>query len=637
MHRKPGALKKVGPSVPALLALAVSQCWAQAVPEGVSLPAEVSRSSQGIQLTEPQPVTATAAPPPSNELPPAASSALPVEAGANSQVLQAWQQQTGQAAWVNDQGQVEFHGAVTVDAYSNGSNIPSGNRALSPLPHGTFGRATFQGDVRSTTEEGDVTYLQGVLTNGNDRTVMPRYDTQVNSFQAGRAGPGYQIAVGDVVAGFSGLSSNLGLRGLLAARQTGSLTFTGFAGTVTETWESLLNVRPLDGFAARTRYSRDVYGGKAELQYDEALSGFVTLQGWRDRTSSALLPVGSTALGGTSISVGGKYLAQRGQLAVETAHSSQQDVSLGGVGAGAVPGAGFAGTTSAGSGNAFIADASYRWDTVGVRAGFHNLSTGYASLAQTVAPGVREWYAGGDWMISPELTWSSDLRHALSRMAATAFFPAASNELDSLANRLSYNIASLPGLMLSLSDTRNTGKDGFGNKTTNDQTMYSAAYAVGQWNAQAGAGTGRSRSPVAPQADSDSRQWQFGLGRFFSDSETVEGVPRWTLSTQLFATGQDQRMLAASTEVSSRVIGVNFSLQSQHHGTVSAGWQRFSTTQPLAGQPTLVTQSLTLDWAYQLSRQFSLKAYARLNYRNHGDLLFQADERIVGLQGAYQW
>jgi hypothetical protein len=635
VHRKPWTLKKVGPFVPALLTLAVSQCWAQVAPDGARLPAEVSRNSQGIQLTEPQPVTAGAAPAPSNELPAAASSALPVEPGANAQVLQAWQQQTGQAVWVNGEGQLEFHGAMTVDVYRNSATIPSGNPALSPLSRGTFGRATFQGDVRSTTEEGDVTYLQGVLTQGNDRAVMPRYDTQLNSFQAGRAGPGYQIAVGDVVAGFSGLSSNLGLRGLLAARQTGSLTFTGFAGTVTETWESLLSIRPLDGFAARTRYSRDVYGGKAELQYDEELSGFVTLQGWRDRTGSAALPQGSTALGGTAASLGGKYLTQRGQLAMETAHSSQQDVSLGGNGLGPV--AGVAGPAVAGSGNAFTADTSYRWDAVGVRAGYHDLSTGFASLAQTVAPGVREWYAGGDWLISPELTWSSDLRHALTRLAATAFFPSASNELDSLTNRLSYNVAALPGLMLSLSDTRNTGKDGFGNKTTNDQTLYNASYAIGEWNAQLGAGTGRSRSPAAPQSDSESRQWQLGLGRLFSDSETVEGVPRWTLSTQLFASGQNQQLLVAGTEVRNRAVGLNFSWQTQHYGILSAGLQRLSTTQPLAGMPTLVTRSLTLDWAYKLSRQWSLKTYARLNYRNHGDVLFQADERVVGMQGTYQW
>lgn len=629
-------LKKTGPFVPVTLVLVVGQCWAQAPgPEAVQLPNEVGNNSQGIQLAEPLPMTAVTTPPPSNTLPAAQSSALPVDAGANTQVLQAWQQQTGQAAWVNDQGKVEFHGALTVDAYGNGKDIPGGNPVLSPLPVGTFGKATFQGDVRSTSPEGDVTYLQGVVTHSNDRSIMPRYDTQINSLQAGRAGPGYQISVGDVVAGFSGLSSNLGLRGLLGARQMERLTFTGFAGTVTESWEALLNARPLDGFAARTRYSRDVFGGKAELQYDETLSGFVTLQGWRDRTGSADLPPGSTALSGMAASAGGKYVTQRAQLTMEAAHSSQQDISLGGTGFGAP--IGVSSPSSIGTGNAFIADGTYRWESLGMRAGFHDLSTGYASLAQTVAPGVREWYAGGDWNVSPELTWSTDLRHALSRMAATAFFPAANNELDSLTNRLTYNVSSLPGLMLGLSDMRNKGKDGFGNRSTNDQTLYNVAYAFGMWNAQASAGSGRSRSPATPLSDSDSTQWQLGVGRSFSDTASVEVQPSWNLSTQFFSSGQNQRLINAGSEVRTLVVGLSASLQSQRHGNLNASLQRQRSTQPLAGQSTLVTNSFTFDWALALTKQWTIKTYARLNHRNHGDVLLQVDERIVGVQGSYQW
>lgn len=253
MHLNTAANKWAIPSAATALSLAISQAWAQT-------PAQ-----------------------PSAEPPPAASSSMPPEPGANAQVLQNWQAQTGQAAWVNDDGKLEFHGAITVDVYGNSKNIPSGNPALSALPQGTFGRATFQGDVRTTSPDGDVTYLQGTVTGTSDRSIMPRYNTQINSLQGGRAGPGYQIAVGDVVAGFSGLSSNLGLRGLLAARQTERLTMTGFAGTVAESWESLLNAGALDGLAARTRYSRDVFGGKTELQFDDNISGYVTLQSWRDR------------------------------------------------------------------------------------------------------------------------------------------------------------------------------------------------------------------------------------------------------------------------------------------------------------------------------------------------------------------
>ena len=597
------------PSAATALSLAMSQAWV----------------SQAWAQTPAQP---------SSEPPAAAASSMPPEPGANAQVLQNWQAQTGQAAWVNDDGKLEFHGAITVDVYGNSKNIPSGNPALSPLPQGTFGKITFQGDVRTTSADGDITYLQGTVSTTSDRSIMPRYNAQINSLQGGRTGPGYQIAVGDVVAGFSGLSSNLGLRGLLAARQTDRLTVTGFAGTVAESWESLLNAGALDGLAARTRYSRDVFGGKTELQFDETTSGFVTLQGWSDRTGSANLAPGSTALAGTLASVGGKYTTQRAGLTVEAARSSQQEVSVNNTGFGQV--AGVAGPSAVGTGSAFTVDGTYRFESLGLRAGYHNLSTGFASLAQTVAPGVREWYVGGDWTVTPQLTWSTDARHALSRTAANAFAAASANALDSLTNRLSYNVTSLPGLMLGLNDTRNKGKDSLGNSNTNIQTMANVGYAVGVWNTQASAGTGQSRNPASPLSDSDTGQWQFGLGRSFTDTE-IEGITGWTASTQFSASGQNQRLINVGTQVRTLVVGVTGNLQSKQYGNLSAGVQRQTTTQSLAGAATLVTTSFNLDWSRALTRQFTLKTYARINNRNHGDFVQQVDERVVGVQGVYQW
>lgn len=604
MHLKTAANKWALPSAATVMSLAISQAWAQ-------VPAQ-----------------------PATELPAAASSSMPPEPGANAQVLQNWQAQTGQAAWVNDDGKLEFHGAITVDVYGNSKNIPSGNPALSPLPQGTFGRVTFQGDVRTTSAEGDVTYLQGTVSSSSDRSIMPRYNAQINSLQGGRAGPGYQIAVGDVVAGFSGLSSNLGLRGLLAARQTERFTFTGFAGTVAESWEALLNAGALDGLAARTRYSREVFGGKTELQFDDTTSGFVTLQSWRDRTGSANLAPGSTALAGTAASVGAKYTTQKAGLTLEAARSSQQDVSVGGAGFGPV--AGVAGPSAIGTGSALTADGTYRFDALGLRAGYHNLSTGFASLAQTVAPGVREWYVGGDWTVTPQLTWSTDLRHALSRIAATAFSAASANELDSLTNRLNYNVASLPGLILGLNDTRNKGKDAQGNTNTNVQTTANVGYAFDVWNTQASVGTGQSRNPATPLSDSNTQQWQFGLGRSFTDTQ-IEGITGWSASAQFSASGQSQRLVNIGTQVRTLVVGVTGNLQSKQYGNLSAGLQRQTTTQSLAGAATLVTTSFTLDWSRALTRQWTVKTYARINNRNHGDFIQQADERVVGAQGVYQW
>jgi hypothetical protein len=557
------------------------------------------------------------------------------QADPNAQVLQAWQEQTGQAAWVNDDGQLEFHGAVTVDVYDNRKNIPSGNAVLSALPEGSFGRAVLQADVRKTSSEGDVTYVQAVTNSSNDRSAMPRYNPQMTSFQAGRAGPGYQVAVGDVVAGFSGLSSSLGLRGLLGARQVGSTTLTGFAGTVSETWETLFNFQALDGFAPRSRYLRDVVGGKAELQYSETLSAFATMQGWRDETSSASLTPGATALNGTSVTVGGKYATDRAQVTLEAAQSGQQDVSTGGVGFG--PPAGVASTSALGNGTAFTLDGTYRWNAWGLRAGYHDLSTGYASLAQTVAPGVHEGYIGADWNITPALGWSTDVRQTLARTAATAYFAATSNQFDSLNNRLNYTIAALPGLVLGVSDTRNNGKDANGNTNSNTLTMYTVGYASGFWNTQIGAGNGSSRSPISSAADSDSSQWQFSLGRSFMDSTHPDRGPAWTAFAQFFSSGQNQQLINSGTTMRSTMLGLSASLQSGRFGNFNASLQHQVTVQPVAGKSDLITQTLNFDWSRALSAQWSLKAYARLNHRNYGDILLRADEQVIGMQTGYQW
>lgn len=332
--------------------------------------------------------------------------------------------------------------------------------------------------------------------------------------------------------------------------------------------------------------------------------------------------------------MGAKYATQQANLTLEAARSSQQDVSTGGIGFGPV--AGVAGPSSVGTGGAFTADGTYRFDALGLRGGYHNLSTGFASLAQTVAPGVREWYVGGDWTVTPQLTWSTDLRHALSRIAGNTFAVASANQLDSLTNRLSYNVASLPGLILGLNDTRNKGKDSAGNSNINSQTMASVGYASGAWNTQASAGTGQSRSPASPLSDSDTGQWQFGLGRSFTDTE-IEGITGWTASAQFSASGQNQRLINVGTQVRTLAVGMTSNLQSKQYGNVSAGLQRQTTTQSLAGAPTLVTTSFTLDWSRALTRQLTVKTYARINNRNHGDFVQQADERVVGVQGVYQW
>ncbi len=543
-------------------------------------------------------------------------------ARANAQVLQSWQQQTGQAASVDPQGNIEFHGGLTVDAYSNGVKSPSGNPALTPLRENDFGKLIFQGDVRSQTPQQDVTYLQGVLTATNDRSVISRYANQINSFQTGRAGAGYQLAFGDVVANYSTLSSNLGLRGLLAAKQFGAFTVTGVAGTVAESWEALLNRPANDGLTPRTRYLRDVMGVKAEYAFSQQLAAFATLQSYSDRLGSATLPMGTPALEGVVLSTGLKYTQDSLQLSTEIASANTEDKN----------------TLADRRGNAFVVDGTYRFTQagVGLRFGYHDLGARFASLAQSVAPGIQEWYAGADWAITPQLTWGLDLRDATTRMMATAFSPASENELQTISNRLSYSVQSITGLMLSLSDTRNKGKDALGHANSNDTTQLGVNYGSQLWSGGLSLGIGHSRSPANPLGDSDSNQWQLNLGRNWSDA-SLEKQASWTVSLQGSLGQQIQKQITVGTQSKNTTYGLNLTASSTALGQLLLGMQRQQTLQPTPGAPRLATTSVNLDWTKAFTQQWQLKGYAKINLRNRGDIALQVDERIIGVQGSYKW
>jgi hypothetical protein len=541
----------------------------------------------------------------------------------NEQVLRSWQQQTGQAFWAQDSGQIEFHGATSLDIYSNQVRVPStgstGTNTFSSLHNGDFARGLLQGDVRSTNAAQATTYVQGVLTSSNDRGMQPRYATQINNFQMGRTGVGYQMAFGDVAAGYSTLSSNLGLRGLLGSKELDKVTLSGFAGTVAESWEALSNRSALDGQAPRTRYLRDVFGTKGEYKLAAEWSAFATAQRFSDRVNTAT-PLASSvtlpALDGDAISVGAKYQTQVAQLAMEYARSSSKN---------AISGANA-------KGDALVLDGSYRWQSFGLRAGFHDLEPEFVSLAQSVAPGIRETYAGGDWQITPQLTWSIDLRDSITRIATTG----QRSELDSQNNRLTYNLTNIPGLSLNLSDTRNQGQDGLGNQQRNDLSQAGVNYGGQVWTANLSAGAGRVRNPQSPAADGTSRQWQAALGRHFSDA-SLETQANYQLLVQGTASSQRQKFAATGADATSNALGLNVSLQTTRYGALSAQWQRQQNTQPIAGAPDLYSSLFNLDWARQITESWSFKAFARVNRRNHGDANLRVDERSLGVQAGYKW
>ena len=539
---------------------------------------------------------------------------------ANQQILQKWQTQTGQAGTVNTQGQVEFHGDATLDIYNSSVTNPSGKGDLTPLKTGTFEKIVLQGDWRSTSAEDDVLYAQGVVTGSNDRSVLARYANIANSVQIGRSGVGYQFSFGDVVAAFSGLGSNLGLRGTLGTKELGALTLTGFAGVVAESWEALNNRSALDGLAPRTRYIRDVLGAKVEYKISDTLTGFMTLQNYHDRLGSVELPAGSVALDGRITTVGSKYVNGNLQVSAEIAHSSKNDLVA----------------QIDRSGNAGIIDATYRLDSVSLRTGYHDLDANFASLAQTTTAGLREWYVGADWAISPQITYGIDVRDAVTRTAALGDTPSSQSSLQSLTNRFNYNVQTVPGLAFSVSDTRNKGKDALQNSTLNDATQLVTSYTTAEWSAYALIGVGRSRNPLNDAADSNNRMWQVTVGRNLSNA-TAETPADWSMSLQATAGRQLQTLSTTGAETRTSNAGINVTGTSRTYGNLSLGLQHQRSTQPISGTANLTTNTLQLDWTKAFGQQLTIKAYARINRRNHGDVLLQVDERIIGVQGAFKW
>ena len=539
---------------------------------------------------------------------------------ANQQLLQSWQQQTGQTGRTEqpadpNTSSTEFHGQTSLDVYNNSTSIPSGNPALSAMQPGSFGQLGFQGDLRIKSANDTVTHVQGSLASTNDRSIQRRYATQLGNFQAGRTGSGYQVLAGDVAADFSGLSSGFGLRGALASKDFGSVTTTAYAGTVAESWEALLQRSALDGLPPRSSYLRDVIGVKGGYKLSTELTGYATLQSYRDKTDSAPLPPLSPAFDGTVASAGLKYASGALQISSEFAYSNKHDQN----------------TNAKDADSAFVLDGSYGFATVKLRAGYHDIGSNFASLA-SAAPGIREFYAGTDWTITPQLVWTVDVRDGITRLAGGA----GQTALSTLGNRLAYNVQTIPGLAFGVSNMGTKAKDTLGNNSRNSNTQLSATYADAVWTASAEVGAGYSRDAGNPAADSNLQKWQLGLGRNWSDA-SKDAPAAWSVGLQGTLASQLQTLVTALTQSRSSTAGFNLVFTSTAWGNVNAGLQIQTTSQPIPAAPDLKTTSFNLDWSKEFYKKWTLKTYARYNLRNHGDVLLQADERTVGVQGVYKW
>lgn len=517
-------------------------------------------------------------------------------------------QSIGVRAVTNDEAVIEWKASSTLDAYTN--HVDSAGGTLNtPLRSGDFYRHSASGDLRVNRPGQLVDYLQGAVTHSNDPAVLNRARHQVDSLQAGRIAPGYALAAGDITPAFSSLGSSLGVRGIYGQRALAGVVVSGFTGTVAESWEALGHQVP------RNQYLKDVQGLKIEKMFGPSLRTYVTGQGMTERGDAGSAAYPLTAPHGQSRSATGGFQYQQGALGVagEVAASRFEDAGQGGH-----------------DGHAGIVDATWRLSQGTLRAGHHDLSSGFTSLSVAALPGVRESYVGGDWPATSWLTLSGDLRRSRSTAFAPAGISASYVETDSASTGAALNFGPAhPGWSLALQQAVSRSTDSAGLHAANRDLSASLSYANAEWNASLSLGRGRVSSEVFADGDASSNHWSASAGRTWSDART--GVPAsWSVRTSVSATSRTQLILA-SGQTRDNSVGLVMAAQRAGWGSLNVVATAGEITRPLGG-PALRQRGLQVDATCALGSRTSLKAWLRGNRRNAGDVFLQARENAIGLQ-----
>lgn len=535
----------------------------------------------------------------------------------NSQVLQAWQQGGGQAPELVQEADggttIQWTGGVSLDVYRN--DVTGGNQST-PLHDGEFYKLTAQGDVRAAQTSGDMRFLQFSVSHTDDRAALSHAPgSQINMLHMGSTGTGYHLALGDVTAGFSTLGANVGLRGLLVQKQFGQSVLSATAGALTESWEAL--GRTVD----RTRYLRNVYGGKLETPMWDNGRVYLTLQGYEDADGGMASNAQSLALAsGRSATAGFAYQRELFSLTGEAGMSRWSEEGRAGE-----------------DDRAFIVDASWAFQNAGLRAGHHDIGEYYASLAAQGGNGVKETYLNGNWMARDWLNLSADLRHsenALAGLTVQGVPPAnpTSNATETDAVNLSAAITfgpDYPGWNVLLNHTRSNGKNGNGDANENRNYGTTLAYAGQVWNGSVSYLHGRVENATAPASDADTDTVQVNLGRNWTDTAAPE-APAWTFGVNLGLTLQDQSLDAGGGPETSTW---QISLTGQHlaWGTLTASYVD-STTSGQPGGGDIAQRSWQLDAVHPLKGQNSVKLYLRNTERSGTTAGADYEEDVLGVQ-----
>jgi hypothetical protein len=422
------------------------------------------------------------------------------------------------------------------------------------------------------------------------------------------------LAVGDVTANFSQLSSTLGLRGFSGQIKLAPITLSLHAGTIAESWEALTNRGPLDNQAARRSYLRDVVGVKAEHAMADWITVFLTAQGYNDRTSSLTSETAAFLKPAETQSFTAGAQVRRGQFNGTVEVASSRFAEQG---------------SDHKTANAFISQGTYMLGSQQFRFGYHQVKNGFMSLASAAPPGVREGYVGMEWPVVDWFSWGTEIRLSEYKSPPTFSVTPSTRESAGFNNRFGFNLNRwIQGLNISLQDAYTEQKETDRGKRKQDQWNAQFAYFKDGWNTSLGLGWGKVESLANPQEDSRTQQWQIGVSRSFMFTQP-SGQPNGSINASVNLGQQFQEMFAAGTKTSNGTYGLTLSGQLPNGFMINANYSYGLMKQPY-GNPDLKTHQGMLDATYTFTPTANVKVYGRQTRRNVGQPNLETTENGYG-------
>ncbi len=552
--------------------------------------------------------------------------------GGNDAVLNNWTDQTGERVEVgrSDDGAVTWRASVSVDGYRRDVESPGDVNLLTPSRSGDFHNATVSGEWRSKRADERESHLQIVNTDSSDPAVHARYRNQINTLQAGMAGPSHRATAGDVVANFSTLGASTGLRGMALQWRPGPLTVDVFGGVVTDSWETLFGQNPLPTLYEMPVRKRNVYGMKFSTPLSDQLTAFATVQTFDDRvieageaaytdglpqpmqnarSTTAGAAYQRTFGGGQTLELEAEFGSSRADADAPDDRVSDRALSLGA--RGSVP-------WSAG-----------RY-TLGI--GHHDLGMNWTGMGSAALAGSRESYVSNGLQWDNGLSWNHDWRDGFNQLPWGDDIYEAT--LITSTHRLGWQPAWMNGGSFALYDVRSQSEDNAGADSEAHQTQASVSLVHGDWQGSLQWGLSGQDFPTASGERTRLRDWQVSVGHSARDMAR-NGLRLTSYSVNVFA-GRQTHLTGAEGRMLVRSVGIDLSSFSPVWGGLSLSHSR-QWVRLVVGGSEVPTRSTTLSYSKALQSGLSIRLYASHLDQNVGLPYAELAEKTVGLQLSKTW